>query len=283
MPPVNSIQGKYWLLTIPHHQFMPYLPESVGYIKGQLEKGAEDGYLHWQVLCCLLKKGRLRTVKGIFGSGIHAELSRSEAATEYVWKEDTRVLNTQFELGKTPFKRNDKKDWNRIRDQAMGGQLAQILAEEAEVAVRHYAALQRIQKDFAPAKHRGQQIVNVYWGVSNSGKSHKAFEAAGENFYVKSPLTKWWDGYSGQENIILDEFRGVVDITHILKWLDKYPCYVETKGGQVPLHSKRWWITSNLSPLDWYPNLDEDTKDALKRRLGIVTHFNGPWAGIMNE
>jgi len=33
----------------------------------------------------------------------HWELSRSDAAAEYVWKEDTRVPGTQFEFGSRPF------------------------------------------------------------------------------------------------------------------------------------------------------------------------------------
>lgn len=33
------------------------------------------------------------------------------------------------------------------------------------------------------------------------------------------------------------------------------------------------WITSNLSPDQWYPDLDAETLSALKRRLNI-THFN---------
>jgi hypothetical protein len=40
----------------------------------------------------------------------------------------------------------------------------------------------------------------------------------------------------------------------------------------VPLCARRIWITSNLDPQDWYPDLDPDTKAALMRRL-TITHF----------
>jgi len=43
------MQGIYWLLTIPHHAFVPYLPPGVAYIRGQLERGENTGYLHWQL------------------------------------------------------------------------------------------------------------------------------------------------------------------------------------------------------------------------------------------
>jgi len=41
------------------------------------------------------------------------------------------------------------------------------------------------------------------------------------------------------------------------------------------LKAKKIWITSNLHPNDWYPELDQETKSALIRRLTIV-HFVNP-------
>lgn len=85
--------------------------------------------------------------------------------------------------------------------------------------------------------------------------------------------TKWWCGYKNQENVIIDEFRGVVDISHLLRWLDRYPVRVESKGGSRPLLCKTIWLTSNLAPEAWYPDLDVETRDALLRRLTNIIHF----------
>ena len=46
------------------------------------------------------KRLRLRGIKAIFGTTAHCELSRSTAANDYVWKEETRVEGTQFEFEK---------------------------------------------------------------------------------------------------------------------------------------------------------------------------------------
>jgi len=51
---------------------------------------------------------------------------------------------------------------------------------------------------------------------------------------------------------------------------DRYPCNVELKGSSRVLVATNFWITSNLHPDQWYPDLDEATKLALKRRLVIV-------------
>ena len=269
------LQGRYWLLTIPHHLFTPYLPDGVQWIKGQLETGS-GGYLHWQIICAFPSKVRPGRLREVFGE-VHHELSRSAAADSYVHKEDTSVPGTRFELGSKKLKRNSSADWLKIKDLAKEGSLDDI---EPDIMIRHYSALTRIHKDYAVPIHRGEQEVFVLWGVTGSGKSHRAFEHAGDNCYIKSPLTKWWDGYHGQENVVVDEFRGQIDISHLLRWLDKYPCMVETKGSAIPLKTKKWWFTSNLDPRTWYPNADDETLKALRRRFTFICHYPTMFAPV---
>jgi len=118
-----------------------------------------------------------------------------------------------------------------------------------------------------------EKIINVFHGRTGTGKSRRAWEEAGVRVYSKDPRTKWFDGYQGEENIIIDEFRGTVDISHILRWFDRYPVRVECKGSSMPLQATTFWITSNLAPTDWYPDLDSETKSALLRRLTNIVHF----------
>lgn len=92
--------------------------------------------------------------------------------------------------------------------------------------------------------------------------------------YAKDPRSKWWCGYQGQEHVIIDEFRGGIDISHMLRWLDRYPVCVETKGGSVPLCATKFWITSNLEPKEWYKEIDEATLLALERRLTNIILLN---------
>lgn len=70
--------------------------------------------------------------------------------------------------------------------------------------------------------------------------------------------------------VVIDEFRGGIDISHVLRWFDKYPVLVEIKGSSVPLVAEKIWITSNLPVEMWYPCIDAETLDALKRRLQIT-------------
>jgi len=134
-------QGKYWMLTIPQHNFTPYLPNGVEFIKGQIELGDQAQYLHWQLLVSFEKKVTLSKVRDVFGP-YHAELTRSEAADRYVWKDDTRVEGTQFELGKKKLKRNSDKDWDKIWDMAKSGDLDNV---PKDILIRCYRNFKQIR------------------------------------------------------------------------------------------------------------------------------------------
>lgn len=126
-------QGRYWLCTIPAKDedrealVFPYsLDGSCAYVCGQLEEGGETGYLHWQVMAIFKRKVSIRSLQQSFSPTGHYELSRSEAARDYVGKEETRVGESFFELGTLPFKSNCGEDWDRIWECARSGRFMDI-------------------------------------------------------------------------------------------------------------------------------------------------------------
>lgn len=259
-------QGTYWLGTISADQpWIPSLSAGIAYLRGQLEKG-EGGFEHWQVFFITESKQSVQAVARIFDPTIgHWELSRSTAAEAYVWKEDTRV-GEPFEFGTRPFRRNVQADWDKIKASAIGGKLDEI---PSDIFVRYYRTLQAIAADHCSPIAIERTAV-VYVGPTGTGKSHRAWREAGDQAYAKDPRSKFWCGYKGQANVVLDEFRGGIDIAHLLRWLDRYPLSVEVKGSSRPLLAERYWITSNLPPQSWYPELDLLTVEALLRRLEII-------------
>lgn len=144
----------------------------------------------------------------------------------------------------------------------------------ADIRIRTYHTLKRIRKDYEVAPFRPNIKVKVFCGPTGTGKSHRAFEEASDA-YIKGSTTKWWDGYAGQKRVIIDEFRGQIAIEHILKWFDKYPCFVEEKGGQLALRAEEFWVCSNKHPRDWYV-MDVETIEALLRRLDITVFSHDP-------
>lgn len=269
--PERPQQGVYWLLTIPAADWNPpeELPEGIKYLKGQREIGATTGYNHWQVLVLFEDKKRVTAVKSYFTRTTNCLLSRSIAADAYVWKDDTAVPGTRFCLGERPPKSNSKPDWDRVLDRAIAGDLKAI---PSGIYLRHLRTLETIRDRHVPRVTIEREVA-VFWGKTGCGKSHMAHERCLATPYSKNPGNKWWCGYDGQEDVIIDEFRGGIDISDLLRWLDKWPIDVEIKGGSKFLQAKRFFITSNLSPEEWYPALDRESMEALKRKLGTVTHF----------
>lgn len=258
-------QGVYWILTIPHHVFTPYPMPQVSWCRGQLEKG-ETGYLHWQVCLATKSKQSVHGLKRMFGEEAHCELTRSCAAEEYVWKEETAVAGTRFEFGAKPFDRSSRTDWEAIWELAKANKIESI---EASVRVCNYRTIRSIAADYSVPTGILRSC-RVYWGPTGTGKSKRAWEEAGMGAYPKDPLSKFWCGYTNHRHVVIDEFRGGIQISHLLRWLDRYPINVEIKGSSVPLCAEKFWVTSNLRPQSWYPDLDEATLEALMRRLEII-------------
>lgn len=257
-------QARYWIFTIPRELWTPCLPDGVSWIYGQPERG-ESGYLHHQFIAAFVEKKTRNQAKSYFVPGAHLEPTRSTAAEAYCRKEDTRD-GEPYEFGSKPICRSRKTDWDRIKMLAQSSQLGEI---PSDIYVRYYRTLCAIAADHDRPVGIEKKVW-VFVGPTGTGKSRRAWEEAGEDAYAKDPRSKFWCGYQSQKNIVLDEFRGGIDISHMLRWLDRYPVRVEIKGGSRPLCAETVWITSNILPEAWYPELDSATMDALRRRLDVV-------------
>lgn len=258
------------MFTIPFGSWEPpaVLPAGIVYMLGQGELAA-SGYRHWQLVVYFARSVRLSAAKEPFSPDSHAEPTRSSAADAYVHKDDTSIAGTRFEVGLKPVRRNVVKDWDAIWEYATKGDL---MAIPSDVRIRCYSTFKKIGESHLQPVAIVRRCF-VYWGKSGSGKSRRAWEEAGLHCYSKDPRTKFWCGYTGQDHVVLDEFRGSIDISHLLRWLDRYPVRVELKGSSTALAMTTCWITSNIHPRDWYPDLDEETKNALLRRL-TITQFH---------
>lgn len=213
-----------------------------------------------------LKKCRGSFISKLF-PGSHVEQSRSGALADYVRKESTRVDDSYFELGRPPMSgKSGGHEWDEIWRAGVEGRLLDI---PASVRVQSYHVLKSIRKDNLKPMEV-QKTCHAFVGPTGTGKSRRAWLEATFDAYPKNPNTKFWDGYAGHKHVVIDEFRGRIDISYLLTWLDRYPVIVEAKHGACCLEATTVWITSNLHPKDWYPDMDAATLDALLRRLNVV-------------
>lgn len=87
-------------------------------------------------------------------------------------------------------------------------------------------------------------------------------------FCLKTP---WFDGYNGQDVMLLDDFGpGMMCINFLKRLLDRYPVQLPVKGGSVALRAKTIFITSNYMMSEWYPKAGAMDYEALLRRIEWV-------------
>jgi len=181
----NQGPARYWLGTCFCDGRPAELPSDTAWIKGQQEECPTSGRLHWQLFVAFTKNQRIGGVRSKL-CGCHWEPSRSQAAELYVWKEDTRVEGTQFEIGGRPFKRNSQADWGQVLSIAKTGILDDI---PADIYIRYYRSLCAIASDHAACPGI-EKTVNVFYGATGTGKSRRAWAEGGVEAYSKDPRSK---------------------------------------------------------------------------------------------
>ena len=115
-------------------------------------------------------------------------------------------------------------------------------------------------------KRRWKMNIKYVFGETGSGKSHLVNREAGPNAYWKDGGSKWFHGYEGEENVVIEEYRSGFPYGMFLQLLDKWPYKVEVKGGMPDFVCKNLWITSHYAPSELYPNVAD--KSEMYRRLG---------------
>lgn len=103
---------------------------------------------------------------------LHIEVVKiNNGAHTYCMKEDTR-LEGPFEHGKKPVQRNNKTDWEEVKEKAIKGDLDSI---PADIFIKHYKVLKEIKKDYMQVLPRTEARQSFwYWGAAGTGKSSTA-------------------------------------------------------------------------------------------------------------
>lgn len=251
---------------------------NVEYVVFQLERG-EGGTPHYQGYLHLREKRRFNFVRALVPGG-HIEKRKGSPAQAiaYCQKEDTRV-DGPWEAGRCPApgKALELGEVQRKLDE--GATMAEVSRAHFGVflhysrGLKEYVQLHRPQRDW-------QTTVVVLWGESGTGKSRRAKELAGPGAYwLPRPAgnSVWFDGYDGHKTVVIDEFYGWASRDFMLRLIDRYPMFVEVKGGNVPMLAETVYITCNVPPEQWWPRVG---LGAMERRLrapiGVVYHVTAP-------
>lgn len=218
----------------------------------------DSGTPHIQGYCRLLRRYKILSVKDSISPRCHIEVAKGTPAHNRVYC----TKGGDYEEGGTCPGRGDAKEKRKNRDElAIEWRSAMErgrpgLAEFADSNPGTYAwsrfTLLRNSLGDARAVSRPDISVKWYWGAPGVGKSRRAHDEL-PDAYIKEPRTKWWNGYLLEKECIIDDFgNGGIDINHLLRWFDRYKCYVEIKGDMCPLMVTTFIVTSNFHPSQLY-------------------------------
>lgn len=179
------------------------------------------------------------------------------------------------EWGMAP-KQGCRGDLEETKDEILKGDMTpeDICLENPEFYHKYGRTMEKIHSIALRKKYR-TWMTKGEWitGPSGSGKSHYAFKRYNPNtHYIKNINEEWWDGYVGQETIIINEFRGQITFSELLDLVDKWPKTVKWRNREsVPFLGKKVIITSIMDPRDVYHNLCGSEKwTQFERRFSIT-------------
>lgn len=132
--------------------------------------------------------------------------------------------------------------------------------------------LEKVEDIVLRKKFRTEQTACIwYWGPTGVGKSHHAFRNFDpDECYTKCLTDQWWDGYTGQRKVILNEFSGEISFKEFLALVDKWPHYVKRRNREpTPFLAEIVYVTSSKRPREIFGSVGEDLAQ-LDRRIETV-------------
>lgn len=245
-------QSKNWVFTInnPTLEDDPMAWVGVKYLVYQKECGKEETP-HYQGYVVFNSMKRMSGLKKI-NSRAHWENRRGThvQAKEYCMKEEGR-LEGPWEKGEEPKVpgRNSTPE-TLLEDLKKHMTDAELLENHTGFILRYGLGRISTMRRILKGERNWMTECCLIWGEPGVGKSrwvHENFPDA----YWKSQ-DKWFDGYNGEDVVVLDDYRGYLPLTVMNTLINGVPATMEVKGGKVQMVAKLVIITANCNFTDFY-------------------------------
>lgn len=313
---VHMSTSKYWCGTLnfaetskqKHVDLVSRLDSA--FLKGRLtyyviayEIGKDTGNHHSQFYLEFKGKTRFTTVLKLVGSGAHIELRKgtSQQAADYIRDPSSYDKPKEFTLsvrekGNLSIAEQKKKTQTQEMVEALhkGATEKEIALKftaqylNRSVGIGKVVAFKSDAQSLLFSEKKMQAIALT--GPTATGKTYTANQLCreairqGKRVYVKDPVTQWWDGYDGQEVVLINEFSSTttgISLTTLLEITDTYYCTVPVRYKQSPIFKAEQIIfTSNTKVEDWYTS-NPYFRDQIVRRIQEIRRtqrYEGPAA-----
>lgn len=240
------------------------LIEGAQYVCYGRETG-DTGTPHWQGFCYFQERKSFRQLRELLPRAhLEAQRGSCEQAIQYCEKD-----GDFSEWGQRPRgPKGQKNAWKEVLTLARGGNFQEIEDRYPSIFFRYHAKLFSFRRPESPIIL--ETLENEWWyGPTGSGKSKSLWLRYPNHF--QKPLNKWWDGYTGEETVAIEEWSPKNEVTaSFLKiWADRYPFSAEIKGGTLQkIRPLRIIVLSNYKPEECFSN--EQDLLPIRRRFKVV-------------
>lgn len=258
------------------------------------EQCMETGRAHIQGFVHFKSAKTLNAAARAIGEGAHVERRRGsfKEASDYCkkgtqshdeWSKDQHTganfgRNAVFlEHGILPMDNNEKGRCGReayagALQLAREGKVEEIGNEYPDIYIRHLQTLTSISYKAKKVLPLEQDCKAVFlFGPTGTGKTYwwESRHPFGTYYILTYSDALWWDGYTGEETVIIEEFdhKWEKHIGMLKTIINRFPMRVQIKGGIIMIRPKSIIITSNYSPECLFIGADSGP---IRRRFEII-------------
>lgn len=222
--------------------------------------------------------------KRFYGAHIEMAQGTNQENREYIqkggkWaqsaKSETSVEGTFEEFGELPPDREKRvTDTETIFEMVKEGASNTEILEAVPGAMTKLLYIEQTRQTFREAQYRNvfRPLEVIYlWGAAGVGKTRSIMEKYGySNVFRVTNYTHPFDGYAGEDVLLLDEYRSSFPITEILNYLDGYPLMLPCRYADKVACYTKVYIVSNIPLEQQYSQIQKEnpeTWQALMRRI----------------
>jgi hypothetical protein len=292
VPPKNpkNPEARRWMLTLPESEYdQAEVEKRLGKYKavvGQLEAAPTTGYLHWQLYLETRSALRFSTLRKLFPKGRYKPARDTRIqCVRYCTREDKRAASRAvINLGQLDLtlKQGKRTDLDSYSEQILleGKSAHEVIHDDprAVIYASHLEKLELIRDRETWGKKFREIEVHYMHGGTRTGKTSALFETYGYEAICRVPNWKNpFDGYRGQDILLLDEYNTSVPMVDLLKILEGYPLEVSARCSDKIAKFTKVFIVSNLELSEQHQTIQHEHPKqwaALGARLTSVSELD---------